>query len=307
MLDQRSRQSAGGDAARERLAALVRELAPDARPKNPVPEQESNQRRSTGPPGAARSSAGRLVERWVPGGTGGLARVRSFADRHRALTMFLVALVAVIGTVIALSGNTSVAESAPPLPAALASVPVSGRAFGAVDTAMPAGHPTPTEATSLVISVMGKVPSPGLVTVSNGARVADVVAAAGGPQPGTDFGPLNLARRVSDGEQIYVGIPIPPGAGADPPVEPSAAAVTPDTAPGKGGRSRKSLVGAGKVNLNTATADQLQSLPGVGPATAQRIVSWRGTHGRFDSAGQLRDVGGIGPAKFAKLQSLVTT
>jgi competence protein ComEA len=238
----------------------------------------------------------------VPGGVDGITRARSFADRHRSLTLLVVALIAVIGTSIALSGRTSAAESAPPLPAAVAALtPVTG---GAVSPTRDIA-PTPS---SLVISVMGRVPSPGLVTVSNGARVADVVAAAGGAQAGTDFGPLNLARHVADGEQIYVGIPVPSGASVDPPMAPPDQVST--SAPGstaRKGKGRKALGATGPVDLNTATADELQSLPGIGPATAQRIVSWRGTHGRFDSVGQLRDVGGIGPAKFARLAKLVTT
>ena len=140
--------------------------------------------------------------------------------------------------------------------------------------------------TSIVVSVVGRVASPGLVTLPEGARVADALSAAGGVVPDVDLAALNLARRLADGEQIYVGIPAPPG--ADPaPADPGAPGVT------------------NKVDLNTATLAALDTLPGVGPVTAQRIVDWRTTHGRFDSVEQLREIDGIGPSRFARLKDLV--
>lgn len=160
-----------------------------------------------------------------------------------------------------------------------------------------------TEApTVLVISVVGKVANPGLVTLNSGARVADALRAAGGVLPGTDDTALNLARRLSDGEQIYVGIPVPTNAETDPAqTEPTG---TPLPVIGKKGQKTSPTA---KVNLNTATAEQLQTLPGIGPAMAQRILTWRNQHGHFDSINQLRDVGGIGDTRFAKLENLVTT
>jgi competence protein ComEA len=138
-----------------------------------------------------------------------------------------------------------------------------------------------------------------LVTLPNGARVADALKAAGGLIPGTDDTTLNLARRLTDGEQIYVGIPT---STADNPA--------PDTSVPTGRKGTKAALAqdpAAKINLNTATANELQSLPGIGPTMAQRILTWRGQHGQFDSITQLKDVGGIGAAKFAKLEQLVTT
>jgi competence protein ComEA len=127
--------------------------------------------------------------------------------------------------------------------------------------------------------------------------------------PGTDVTALNLARKLADGEQIYVGIPAPPGA-ADPPLDPVApsAAASPagPAKKSKKGKSATDLAPGQKVNLNTASASDLQALPGVGDATAQRIVTWRSQHGSFNSIDQLRDVGGIGAGKFAKLKDLVT-
>jgi len=132
----------------------------------------------------------------------------------------------------------------------------------------------------VVVNVVGEVPRPGLVTVTSGARVAEAVQAAGGPHPDADLRSLNLARRVADGEQIAVGIPAP------------APALS------LGSRSEP-------LNLNTATKEQLDELPGVGPVTAQRIVERRLKRGPFTSIEQLGEVEGIGDMKLAKLSELV--
>ncbi len=128
----------------------------------------------------------------------------------------------------------------------------------------------------VVVAVMGLVHKPGLVELPAGSRVADAVTAAGGALPEADLSTLNLARRVTDGELITVGMP-PAG-----------------VAPG------------GPVNLNTATAEQLDTLPGVGPVLAARIVEYRDRHGGFGTVDELREVAGIGDATFAELRSLVT-
>lgn len=141
-----------------------------------------------------------------------------------------------------------------------------------------------SSAASIVVAVSGLVHRPGLVRLPAGARVADAIAAAGGALPGTDLSLVNLARRLTDGELIVVGLPgVPAGSGP----------------PGPGGAP-------GPVNLNTATAEQLQALPGVGPVLAQRILDYRAQHGGFGSVGELRQVSGIGDAKFAELKDLVT-
>jgi competence protein ComEA len=137
----------------------------------------------------------------------------------------------------------------------------------------------------VVVDVVGRVRHPGLVRLPAGSRVDDAVRAAGGPVPGTDLTGLNLARVLVDGEQIAVGIAVrvpPPGT------------------------SGSSGAGAGLINLNTATAEQLDSLPGIGPVLAQRILDWRTEHGRFVSVDQLREVSGIGEAKFTEIRGLVT-
>jgi competence protein ComEA len=150
------------------------------------------------------------------------------------------------------------------------------------DVAVPAPAST-TEAAEVVVAVSGKVRRPGLVRLPAGARVADAVEAAGGAQPGADLTALNLARRVVDGELIPVGVPPPPGTAA-----------TPGHGP------------PGKVNLNTATLQELDSLPGVGPVLAQRILDHRESSGGFRSVGDLRNVDGIGASRFEDLKDLVT-
>ncbi|MGH3713769.1 MAG: helix-hairpin-helix domain-containing protein [Micromonosporaceae bacterium] len=143
-------------------------------------------------------------------------------------------------------------------------------------------------ATGVVVAVAGKVRRPGLVTLAPGARVADAIEAAGGVLPGTDIGYLNLARKVTDGELIVVGETPPPGA---------AGGTGSGTVPGDP---------AGKVNLNTATLQQLDTLPGVGAVLGQRILDYRTEHGGFRSVDELRQVDGIGPARYEQLKDLVT-
>ncbi len=145
--------------------------------------------------------------------------------------------------------------------------------------------PTRTPAPTVVVAVAGDVRRPGLFTLPVGARVADAIRAAGGVKPGSSLGLLNIARLLVDGEQVIVGATAAaqPGPPAGVPSGPGA-----------------------PVNLNTATLQQLDALPGVGPVLAQRIVDYRVQHGAFRAVDQLREVGGIGEAKFADLRPLVT-
>jgi competence protein ComEA len=162
----------------------------------------------------------------------------------------------------------------------------------AADAAPPAGSPpsSPAAESGLVVAVAGKVRRPGLVRLPAGSRVADAIAAAGGALPGTDVSFLNLARKVTDGELILVGVTAPPGT------------VNP---PGAGSAGQAGVPG-GKVNLNTAPLAQLDSLPGVGPVLAQRIIDHRERHGAFRSVADLRQVDGIGEARYEQLKDLVT-
>ncbi|MBT2413178.1 ComEA family DNA-binding protein [Streptomyces sp. ISL-12] len=160
---------------------------------------------------------------------------------------------------------------------------------------MTAGTPGATPGAEIVVDVSGKVREPGVHRLPPGSRVADALRAAGGVRPGTDTGALNRARFLVDGEQVIVGPP-PQGAG---------------TAAGSVGASGGGTAGgpgagpAAPVSLNTATVDQLDTLPGVGPVLAGHIVEYRTQHGGFRSVDELREVNGIGERRFADLRDLV--
>jgi competence protein ComEA len=143
----------------------------------------------------------------------------------------------------------------------------------------PAGAQPP-----LVVHVVGAVRRAGLFRLRDGSRVADALARAGGPTRHADLAAVNLAAPLVDGEQVVVPRRGPGGS----------AAVS--AAPGAGA----------KVSLGSATVEQLDELPGVGPVTAQKIVDWRSTHGPFRSVDDLDDVPGIGPARIEQLRDLVT-
>ncbi|MFF9863932.1 helix-hairpin-helix domain-containing protein [Streptomyces sp. NPDC013953] len=144
----------------------------------------------------------------------------------------------------------------------------------------------------VVVDVSGKVRRPGVLRLPAGSRVADALRAAGGVRPGTDVTGLNRARVLMDGEQVVVGVtPAPAG-----------------PAPGSVGRSGGGQPGpapGAPLALNTATAEQLDALPGVGPVLAQHIIDHRTRHGGFRSVDELREVNGIGDRRFADLRSLV--
>ncbi|MEU5878495.1 helix-hairpin-helix domain-containing protein [Spirillospora sp. NPDC047279] len=144
---------------------------------------------------------------------------------------------------------------------------------------------TPTPPSQLIVHVSGKVRRPGIVRLPTGSRVADAIQAAGGVNAGARTDTLNLARKLLDGEQIPVGVPQP-----SPPPVPAAGATNAPGAP---------------LDLNTATVQQLDELPGVGPVLAQRIVDYRAQHGSFRSVDQLQEVSGIGTRRFSELKPMV--
>jgi competence protein ComEA len=169
----------------------------------------------------------------------------------------------------------------PVTPVAVPSAPAPDLVTG------PAGDGTPTGAgdeQTVTVDVAGKVRRPGIAVLDAGARVVDALRAAGGARPGVDLGGLNLARVLVDGEQIVVGIPAPSVA------LPSVAA---------------SSSGA-LVNINTADVVELETLPEVGPVTAQAIISWRDEHGGFTSVEELLEVDGIGEATLEAMAPFVT-
>lgn len=165
--------------------------------------------------------------------------------------------------------------------------PSAGQAAPALVELPTAGAASASPGT-VTVDVTGKVRRRGVLSLPAGSRVVDAVTAAGGARPGVDLSSLNLARVLVDGEQILVGGPASAGA----PAGPSGAA---------GGSG-----GAALVNLNTATAEELDTLPDVGPVTAQAILDWRSEHGGFSAVEELLEVDGIGEATLERLRPHVT-
>jgi competence protein ComEA len=224
-----------------------------------------------GPSDAAEPTGG-------PGPTGAPATVRAGAGR--ALVVLALVAVAVAGwlTWRAQGGDVTATLVSPGV-----SVASSAAAVG-----VPSAAASASVAPEVVVQVLGVVRRPGVYRLAAGSRVADAIEAAGGLRPGRSSGLLNLARLLVDGEQIVVS----PKATASPPT-------TPAMPTGDG-------TSAGPVDLNTADAAALDTLPGVGPVTAQAILDWREANGRFGSVDQLREVDGIGPKTFERLAPLVT-
>ena len=137
----------------------------------------------------------------------------------------------------------------------------------------------------VVVHVAGAVASPGVYRLSEGARTIDAISAAGGARVDADLVRVNLATRLSDGLRVYV---------------PAVGEIAPPVVEGAAGSER-----AGPLDLNVATADQLDDLPGIGPATAAAIIAYRRDHGPFSSVEQLLEVRGIGPSKLEQIRSLV--
>ena len=205
--------------------------------------------------------------------------------------------------------STGAGSHAAPAAAAGASAPMRPPPTGAA--ASPAMNPTTgpaagpgglsTTSGSVVVHVTGAVSRPGVVTLPPGSRVTDAINAVGGASAEADTQQLNLARVLTDGEQIRVpriGEVLP-----DPAPQPGGAtAPGARTAPGKSGDGGAS----GTVNINTASASELEKLPGIGPALAQRIVEYRDSHGPFASVDSLTDVPGIGKAKLEGLREQAT-
>ena len=182
------------------------------------------------------------------------------------LLVVCIAVLALVGKRIAAQGTTRA-------PAAQAVSLMENRGEGGAGTAP-----------RLVVYVVGAVKHAGLVRLSEGARVADALERVGGPSRTADLTLVNLAAPVADGQQIVVPTRVAPGAG------------------GAGGAVGSST----KVSLASATIEQLDALPGIGPVTAQKILDWRQTHGPLRSVDDLDAIPGIGPARVEQLRDLVT-
>ncbi|WP_344920722.1 ComEA family DNA-binding protein [Streptosporangium oxazolinicum] len=191
--------------------------------------------------------------------------------------LLLVALVAAVaGGAYAWRSQPEPEPLAPPMP-------TSGSPLSAPVT-VPRQRSAPV--TELTVHVTGKVRRPGVITLPGGSRVADAVREAGGVRGAATTGSLNLARRLVDGEQIVVGASGTAVVAAPTPVDPA----DPATA---------------VVDLNTATPEQLELLPGVGEVLARRIAEYRDAHGGFRTVEELRDVSGIGDRKYAEMRDRV--
>lgn len=246
-----------------------------------------------------------LLPRWLPDtaeSRGWVAKMRADPGRAGAIGLAIVAALAVLVTVFTLMRDRPAPVMSAKLPPVEKGGTASPRSSATPGAGQPAGADRP-----VVVSVVGLVHAPGLVTLAPGARIADALQAAGGAVSGADTIGLNMARPVGDGEQIVVGIAAAPG-------QPAAlgSSVASGTSPvpaargpaGSASGTVKPKAGEA-LNLNTATVEQLDGLPGVGPVTAAAIVAWRQANGKFTSVDQLADVDGIGPARLEKLRPLV--
>jgi competence protein ComEA len=236
-----------------------------------------------------------------PGGPG--TRVRALlagAGRQRVAVALLV-LVALVGAGAvwvraAPRPAGGAGEGAPAdqtLPRAAPDPSAPGAASGALPGAV-SGPSAAGPAGQVAVHVAGRVRRPGLVRLPAGSRVQDAIRAAGGATPGADLDAVNLARRLTDGEQIRVPAPGDPA----PPPSPGAGA-------GPGAPGGPGAAPSAPLDLNTATVEQLDTLPGVGEVTAGRIVAYRSAH-PFTTVDELLEVPGIGQRRYDQLKDLVT-
>ncbi|MER8235977.1 ComEA family DNA-binding protein [Streptomyces sp. NPDC094049] len=279
-----------GDGARHRGDALFPGAAPQDRAAEPprgTPEEPEAWQRGS-PPGARRRLAAALRERtpvWVQTRCG--LEPRTLA----ALTVVLVTAGGLAGGYFwagrpePVQAPDLVRAAASMAPSAPGPVPRAGAEAGR--GALPAPGGANPGGAKVIVDVGGKVHRPGVLTLPAGSRVADALRAAGGAKENTDLTGLNRARVLLDGEHVLVGLP---GISA--------------TGPGSGSGAGSGGPGV-PLSLNTATVEQLDGLPGVGPVLAGHIVDHRAEHGGFRSVGELREVNGIGERRFADLEPLV--
>ncbi|MEU4077346.1 ComEA family DNA-binding protein [Streptomyces venezuelae] len=245
--------------------------------------------RVSAPPGARERLAVALRERtpvWLQTRCG--LEPRALA----ALTVVLVVAAALAGGYF-WTGRPEPVRAPELIRAAVPAVPAATPAARTGPLPGAAPGPAATGGPKVIVDVGGKVRRPGVLTLPAGSRVVDALRAAGGVKPGADLTGLNRARVLFDGEQVLVGLPgAPVGA--------------PGGASGAGAGSGAGGGGPGvPLSLNTATVEQLDTLPGVGPVLARHIVDHRTERGGFRSVGELREVNGIGERRFADLRPLV--
>ncbi|MFE7745235.1 ComEA family DNA-binding protein [Nocardia sp. NPDC057455] len=234
-----------------------------------------------------------------------LRGIRLDPGRRGVRALALVGLAAMIVAGVIVFRERPIAQPVPPLALGqtVALAPPGTAASASTEVARPLRVDSGPPMAELVVSVVGMVQRTGLVRLPEGSRVADALAAAGGPSAGADTTGLNLAQRLSDGDQVLVG-PVAPSSGTP---QQGSSTIGAGGRPASGSAATPSRPSgqAGRIDLNTASESDLDALPGVGPVTARAIVSWRTTNGRFTSVEQLGEVDGIGPARLARLRDLV--
>lgn len=257
------------DVVRQRLEVLLAQVPPrhalaaEESPSPSVPEPVAGAVTERPPPRRSRSEVG--------GRLGQFGRQAWAFGREHVAAVVIVLLVGCGWTAYSLlqARSTPVAMAAPP-----------------AVVASPA--PSATPAPRVVVHVLGAVQNPGVVELADGSRVEDAIRAAGGLTRTADPAELNLAAVVADGSQIVIGTRTKPRGDVH----------GPGAASGTGGGSSSA---GGIVSLNTATLEQLDTLPGIGPVTAQKILDWRSKHGRFTAVSELQEVDGIGPKTYADI------
>lgn len=265
---------------RDRLSAMSGDVARPAVPEWLLDIDDDE------PYGAEEGSRFAAVsERW--------RGMRWSPHRRGAIVLVFIALAAAGLGVFALWWDSPTIQAVPALPAAVG-IPVATS-----NQAQPSALADDSGPASVVVSVVGLVHNPGLVTLPDTSRIADALSAAGGVLDNADTLSLNLAQKLSDGDQVVVG-----AVGDSPDRQISS------TTAGGGSATPSASAPSGAngapINLNTATEAELDALPGVGPVTASAILAWRTSNGKFTDVEQLGEVDGIGPARLDKLRALVT-
>lgn len=226
----------------------------------------------------------------------GFGRWPGFTRSHLAVIGVLVLLAVLLGGWAVLRAK--------PMPLPVAAAP---RADPAPVSASPAGSPGSSPAATaassrasprIVVHVLGAVRRPGLVELPSAARVQDAIEAAGGLRSTARLGDLNLAQPLTDGQQLVVG------EAGDPSVLRGGSQASAGSSAGPGGSTGTGTAPGELVDLNAATVAQLDTLPGVGPVTAAKIVAWREEHGRFTRVEELQEVSGVGPKTYAEIAPL---
>ncbi len=212
-------------------------------------------------------------------------------------------------------------------PASVSASPVTAAPAPPMGSPAAAPPPAPAPEPKYYVHVAGAVKNPSLYLLPAGSRVMQAIKAAGGPTAEADLDSVNLAEKVKDGEKVYVpnkatpaqtAMLVPPGNSlghdsadaASTPAGPPPAPVTATPAKvakgsGAGKAAKLSSPSQGQVDINTASADQLQRLPGIGPAMAARVLAYRQQAGGFQKIEELQEISGIGPKKYAKIAPLV--